>query len=178
MDQHDQEALARQEALAKQEVLKFLGTTYGELKKLDGNVVGPSSTLGHRSDNVKTELQNFLNANVNPIQQSTSTPPPTPEVPPSQPTPIETVQNTTIPVQEIPTPIPQVSVNDPLQGEFNFDETEKEQLFNLIEKVLTRVDKLHRKVDELSNEVKNSQVTSLPIKKRVKKKTVETKEEK
>jgi hypothetical protein len=47
----------------------------------------------------------------------------------------------------------------------------------LIEKILTRLDKLHRKVDDLVESGKNSKVTSLPIKKQTKKKSVEPKEE-
>ena len=130
------------ENLAKEAVLNFLGTTYGELKKLDGNVIGPSSTLGHRSGEVKNELEKFINENKNkPVHIN----PPQPTYP----------EKSTPEVQQ-----PQVQVNQPVepiqmpvdnnQLTFDFDVNEKEELFTLVEKILTRLDKLHRKVDELT----------------------------
>jgi hypothetical protein len=59
---------------------------------------------------------------------------------------------------------------------FNFDINEKDELFSLLEKVLSRLDKLHRKVDEISDSIKNNNVTSLPIKKTAKKKSVKKEE--
>jgi hypothetical protein len=68
---------------------------------------------------------------------------------------------------------PQIDDN---QLSFNFEINEKEELFSLIEKVLTRLDKLHRKVDELGVSIKNNNVTSPPIKKTAKKKSVNKEE--
>ena len=131
-----------EEKLAQDAVLNFLGNTYGELKKLDGNVIGPSSTLGSRSVVVKNELEKFIIENKNkPVH-----------INPSQPSYPE---NNTPEVQQ-----PQVQVNQPVepiqmpvdnnQLTFDFDVNEKEELFSLVEKILTRLDKLHRKVDELT----------------------------
>ena len=46
-----------------------------------------------------------------------------------------------------------------------------------MERVLTRLEVLNKKIDKLSESIKNTQVTSLPIKKQAKKKTVSNKEE-
>ena len=66
---------------------------------------------------------------------------------------------------------------DDSQLSFNFNTTEKDELFILIEKMSTRLDRLHKKVDDLTEIVKNSKVTSLPIKRQTKKKSVDKKEE-
>lgn len=135
-----------EEQIANEAILNFLGSTYGELKKLDGNVVGPSSTLGHRSGEVKNELEKFINEKrKQPIQVNNP-----------QPVPQPVQHENNLPeVQQ-----PQVQVNQPVQPvqmpvdndqlTFNFNVNEKEELFTLIDKVLTRLDKLHRKVDEIS----------------------------
>ena len=137
-----------EEQLAKDAVLNFLGNTYGELKKLDGNVIGPSSTLGHRSGEVKNELEKFINENKKkPVHINPSQPVyPENNLPEVQQPQVQQNQPV-IPLQPVQQ---QIVVDDPRQGEFNFDINEKEELFNLVEKVLTRLDKLHRKVDEIS----------------------------
>jgi len=128
-----------QEKVAEEAIINFLGTTYGELKKLDGNVIGPSSTLGHRSNEVKNELERFISSNKQkPVQINPPQPENIPEI--QQPQiqaqqPVETIQP------------PQVEDN---QLSFNFEVNEKDELFTLIDKILTRLDKLHRKVDELT----------------------------
>lgn len=154
-----------EESLAKEAVLNFLGNTYGELKKLDGNVIGPSSTLGHRSGEVKNELEKFINENK---KQPVNITPPQPVYPENN---LPEVQQPQVQVSQPVQPI-QMPVDDN-QLTFDFDVNEKEELFSLIEKVLTRLDRLHRKVDDLVESAKNSKVTSLPIKKRSKKKSVE-----
>lgn len=137
-----------EEQLAKEAVLNFLGTTYGELKKLDGNVIGPSSTLGHRSDEVKNELERFIEQNKSqPVNTHVQEPTyPENNLPDVQQPQVQQNQPV-LPLQPIQQ---QIVVDDPRQGEFNFDVNEKEELFNLVEKILTRLDKLHKKVDEIS----------------------------
>ncbi len=138
-------------------LLNFMGSTYGEIKKLDGNIVGESSTLqATKSEEVKRQIEKVYNETQPQVQPQVQVQ--QPQVQPQQPQ---------VQVQQL----------DDNQLSFNFDVNEKEELFTLIEKVLTRLDKLHRKVDDLAESDKNSKVTSLPIKKRSKKKSVEPKEE-
>jgi hypothetical protein len=147
-------------------LLNFMGNTYGELKKLDGQITGSSSTLGYKSDSMKQTITETLRSN-RPIQPPPPPPPPTPQVEQPQ---VE-VQQPVQPIQQVMQP--QIDDN---QLSFNFEINEKEELFSLIEKVLTRLDKLHRKVDELGVSIKNNNVTSPPIKKTAKKKSVNKEE--
>ena len=48
-------------------LIGLMGSTYGEMKKLDDSIIGSSSTLGRRSDKVKQEITNILK-NVAPPQ--------------------------------------------------------------------------------------------------------------
>jgi hypothetical protein len=156
----------QKELLEKEAVLNFLGSTYGELKKLDGDLIAPSSTLAPRSADAKRNIESFINTEKAALQQQTpvhAPPPPPPVVEPVQPVLLAQPQ---IEVQQI----------DDNQMSFNFDINEKDELFSLLEKVLSRLDKLHRKVDEISDSIKNNNVTSLPIKKTAKKKSVKEEE--
>jgi hypothetical protein len=152
----------QKELLEKEAVLNFLGSTYGELKKLDGDLIAPSSTLAPRSADAKRNIESFINTEKAALQQQTpvhAPPPPPPVVEPVQPVLLAQPQ---IEVQQIDDN--QMSIN------------EKDELFSLLEKVLSRLDKLHRKVDEISDSIKNNNVTSLPIKKTAKKKSVKKEE--
>ena len=130
-----------QKKLEEQAILNFLGSTYGELKKLDGNIVGSSSTLGRRSDDVKQEVERFINSNKTQAQQPTVNDTPIIKQPEIQQPQVQ-AQQPVVPI------IPPVIEDNQLA--FNFDVNEKDELFSLIEKILTRLDKLHRKVDELT----------------------------
>jgi hypothetical protein len=44
----------------KELLVGLIGSTYGELKRLDDSIVGTSSTLNRRSDEAKRELTNVL----------------------------------------------------------------------------------------------------------------------
>ena len=156
----------QKELLEKEAVLNFLGSTYGELKKLDGDLIAPSSTLAPRSADAKRNIESFINTEKAALQQQAPV-----HAPPSPPPVVEPIQPV-LPVQ------PQVEVQqiDDNQMSFNFDINEKDELFSLLEKVLSRLDKLHRKVDEISDSIKNNNVTSLPIKKTAKKKSVKKEE--
>ena len=155
-------------------LINFMGNTYGEVKKLDGNIVGNSSSLGNRRDGIRQHLEHVVKSN------AANTPVNTPPVqaPPVQRS-VETAPVVSpLPVQPGPSTVNEVhSQQDNNQLTFSFDVNEKEELFTLIEKILTRLDKLHRKVDDLAESDKNTKVTSLPVKKRSKKKSVEPKEE-
>ena len=151
-----------QEDIRKQQeedeaVLAFLGGTYGELKKLDGDLIAPSSTLRPRSEDAKKVVEDFVKSK-QPVPRAAA---PTPPPPPQVEQPVQAVQ----PVVEQP------SIQDG-QLSFNFDVSEKDLLFEKIDKLTSRVDKLHNKVDKLYNEL------FPPVKKQSKKKSVESKEEK
>ena len=44
----------------KELLIGLIGSTYGELKRLDDSIIGTSSTLNRRSDQAKQELTNIL----------------------------------------------------------------------------------------------------------------------
>lgn len=139
-------------------LLNFMGNMYGEAKKIDGNIVGEATTLKRGAgEEIKKQIEQVY------AQPRQSAPPPVQATSPQPVVPTPPVQVTQ---QVIPT---QQSVDDS-QLSFNFNTTEKDELFILIEKVSTRLDYLHKKVDDLTEIVKNSKVTSLPIKRQTKKK--------
>jgi hypothetical protein len=148
-------------------VLAFLGGTYGELKQLDGHIVGRSSTLAPRSDETKKVVEDF-------VKSKQQTPRPAPPPPPAPP-PIEVQQQEIVQHVDHHTIVPpEIQDDEPFNNDqltFNFEVTEKELLFDKIDKLTTQVDKLHRKVDNLFNQLKT------PVKKHSKKKSVEPKEE-
>ncbi len=147
-----------QQRLEDNAILDFLGSSYGELKKLDGNIVGSSSTLAPKSHDAKKVVEDFVKSKQRP------TPPPPPPLQVEQPQVQQPIQQ---PIQQVVIQ-PQID-NDQLS--FNFDVSEKDLLFEKIDKLTSRVDKLHSKVDKLYNEL------FPPIKKQSKKKSVESKEE-
>ena len=119
-------------------LLNFMGNTYGEIKKLDGNIVGASSTLqATKSEEVKRQIEKVFNEPHSQVQQ-----PQVQQVPVHQPQ-VELVQQ------------PDIDQN---QLSFNFDVNEKEELFELVNKVLTRLDKLNRKVDIITELVQQPQL--------------------
>mgnify|MGYP003112949513 CR=1 FL=1 len=144
-------------------LLNFMGNMYGEAKKMDSNIIGPTNTLQRgKSEEIKKQIEQVYTQ----PQQSApvqAAPAPQPEI-----------QQPQVQAQQSVQPLPQVDDN---QLSFNFDTNEKDELFSLIEKILTRLDKLHQKVDKMSSDVKNNNVTSLPVRKETKKKTVDKKEE-
>jgi len=147
-------------------LVNFMGSMYGETKKIDGNIVGESATLGRgQSEKIKRQIEQVIS------QPQQSVPQPVQTAPVPQPA-VQQPEDQ-VPVQQV-VEQPQV---DNSQLMFNFDVNEKDELFALIEKVLRRVDNLHIKIDALTEQNKNSKVTSLPIKKNSKKKSVEPKEE-
>ena len=51
-------------------LLNFMGNTYGEIKKLDGNIVGASSTLqATKSEEVKRQIEKVFNEPHSQVQQ-------------------------------------------------------------------------------------------------------------
>ena len=139
-------------------LLNFMGSTYGEIKKLDGNIVGESSTLqATKSEEVKRQIEKVYNETQ---PQQPQVQPQQPQVQPQQPQvqvqqPQVQVQQPQVQVQQ-----PQVQVQqlDDNQLSFNFDVNEKDELFELVNKVLTKLDKLNRKVDVLTDLVQQPQL--------------------
>ena len=101
---------------------------------MDSNIIGPTNTLQRgKSEEIKKQIEQVY---TQPQQSAPS--PPLPEVQQPQ----VQAQQPVVPI------IPPVIEDNQLA--FNFDVNEKDELFSLIEKILTRLDKLHRKVDELT----------------------------
>ena len=127
-------------------LLNFMGNTYGEVKKIDGNIIGESSTLkASKSEEVKRQIEKVFNTGERQVQQ--------PQVQVQQPQ--VQVQQPQVQVQQ-----PQVQVQqlDGNQLSFNFDVNEKDELFELVYKLLTRLDKLNSKVDVLTGLVQQPQL--------------------
>jgi len=127
-------------------LLNFMGNTYGEVKKIDGNIIGESSTLkASKSEEVKRQIEKVFNTGERQVQQ--------PQVQVQQPQ--VQVQQPQVQVQQ-----PQVQVQqlDGNQLSFNFDVNEKDELFELVYKLLTRLDKLNSKVDVLTDLVQQPQL--------------------
>ena len=120
-------------------LLNFMGNTYGEVKKIDGNIIGESSTLkASKSEEVKRQIEKVFNTGERQVHE--------PQV---------QVQQPQVQVQQ-----PQVQVQqlDDNQLSFNFDVNEKDELFELVYKLLTRLDKLNSKVDVLTELVQQPQL--------------------
>ena len=148
-------------------LLNFMGNTYGEIKKIDNHITSQSSTLqATGSEQVKKSIEQVFSQTPQPVQSAPTEQPviQQPDVQVKQP--VEPTQQTSI----------EPEVNDS-QLIFSFDVNEKDQLFDLIERLSTKLDKLNRKVDGLIESDKNSKVTSLPVKRQSKKKSVKRKEE-
>ena len=141
-------------------LLNFMGNMYGEANKMDSNIVGESTTLKRgASSEIKKQIEQVY------TQPQQSAPQPAQAAPAPIPNP---------PVQKLSVPTEvQIEPGNDNQLSFNFDVTEKDQLFLLVEKTLTRLNQLSKKVDDLTEIVKNTKVTSLPIKRQTKKKSVD-----
>jgi hypothetical protein len=156
-------------------LLNFMGNMYGEAKKMDSNIIAPSTTLQRgKSEELKKQIEQVYTQ----PQQS------------AQPAPLEAQVAKPQPLQSSPDEAQpnKVTINQPVdtlietpvdinQLTLNFNTNEKDELFLMVEKMLARLDKLHIKVDNISKSIENNSVTSLPIKKLAKKKSVEPKEE-
>ena len=134
-----------QKKIEEEAILGFLGSNYGELKKLDGHIVGSSSTLQPRSEDAKNALTAFVNE-----KRKEVNPPPPPVV--QQPQveieqPIELVQQI---VEQ-----PQIDNN---QLSFNFEANEKDLLFDKIDKLDSKINKLNQKIDKIVEIINNKNI--------------------
>jgi hypothetical protein len=90
---------------------------------------------------------------------------------PSTESTLEEAQPMKLPIsQPISNEIVETDTN---QLTLNFNTTEKDELFLLVEKINTRLNDLNKKVDNLTKIIENTKVTSLPIKRQTKKKSVD-----
>ena len=138
-------------------LLNFMGNMYGEANKMDSNIVGESTTLKRgASQEIKKQIEQVY---TQPQQ--------------SAPQPVQAAPIPNPPVQKLSVPTQVQEPENVNQLSFNFDITEKDQLFLLVDKVLNRLNQLNKKVDNLTKIIENTKVTSLPIKRQTKKKSVD-----
>ena len=140
-------------------LINFMGSMYGETKKMEGNIIGETNTLKKGgSEEIKKQIEQVF---AQPQQSA-------PQVQ-AAPIPNPPVQKLSVPTQVQPAEIP----NDDPQLSFNFNVSEKEILLNQIEILLQKINFNTKQIKELNEKfdtIINSITTnSLPIKKRVKK---------
>ena len=141
-------------------LLNFMGNMYGETKKIDGNIVGESTTLQRgNSDEIKRQIEQVYAQPQQSVPQQVQ----------AAPIPNPPVQKLSVPTQVQPTEVP----NDDPQLSFNFNVSEKEILLNQVEVLLQKINfntkqikELNKKFDTIINSITTN---SLPIKKRAKK---------
>ena len=130
----------------KAALLGFMGSVYGEAKKLDSGVIGASSALkADSSERIKRKVEELVNKPV-PTEPVVNAPAPTTPQPVQQPQ---------------PAPVPQVQPEpvDDSQLTFNFDINEKDILFDKVNKLTSRVDSLHHKLDKVFEIINTSRPT-------------------
>jgi hypothetical protein len=141
-------------------LVNFMGNIYGQTKKIDSNVVGASTTLGNnKSNGIKQHIEKLVSQ---PLAGRSGTgtdlggTPAVNTVNPPVTQPVQPVAQAA--TQRVFTPPVQLEpVTDPDQMMLNFDVNEKDELFDMITKLLTQVDKLHRKVDNMSTQLDGKQ---------------------
>jgi hypothetical protein len=146
-------------------LLNFMGNMYGEAKKMDSNIIGEATTLKRgTSEEIKKQIEQVY------TQPQQSAPEPVQTAPSTEST-LEEAQPMKLPIsQPISNEIVETDTN---QLTLNFNTTEKDELFLLVEKINTRLNDLNKKVDNLTKIIENTKVTSLPIKRQTKKKSVD-----
>ena len=151
----------------KELLIGLIGSTYGDMKRIDDSIVGSSTTLTRRSDQVKTELTNMLKGRV-----------PKADVPALQliqqqqqqlqqqqlqqqeqqmrqmqpPAPPEGAVNLPfiVPVQEI------VPVNDTSQLEFDLNKaTRYEDIVDSLDRIVRRIDNLEIMLSNINEKLDN-----------------------
>jgi len=139
----------------KELLIGLIGSTYGELKRLDDSIVGSSSTLNRRSDEVKKEMGNILKGlpsrpDVPILQAINHQQPPQPQ---AVPTNLPVQPQMPPPVQVAPTP-PQVIVQQPVDdNQLLLDlnkQTRYEDIINEIDRIYLKLNKLEDKIDNIT----------------------------
>lgn len=137
----------------KELLIGLIGSTYGELKRLDDSIIGSSSTLVRRSDQVKNEMMNVVKGiparpDV-PIlqavqQQQPVLQPQVPVAPQVFTPPPQTFQPVPAPVEVAP------KIDD---GQLEFDlnkQTRYDDIVNEIDRLYNKINKLEDKIDNLT----------------------------
>ena len=146
-------------------LLNFMGNMYGEAKKMDGNIVNPSSTLTRgKSEEIKKQIEQVY------TQPQQSVPQQVQAAPPVQSTPFEAQPNK-VTISQPPENVP--IIEDSNQLTLNFNLSEKEDLLNQVQTLIKKVNynteqmkNLNKKFDKIIDSINTA---SLPIKKRAKK---------
>lgn len=141
-------------------LINFMGSMYGESKKIEGNIIGETNTLKKGgSQEIKKQIEQVFTQPQQPVPQQVQ----------AAPIPNPPVQKLSVPTQVQTDEIPNIDT----QLSFNFDISEKENLINQVETLIKKVNYNIKQTEELNKRVDkiidNMTTTSLPIKKRVKK---------
>lgn len=122
-------------------LINFLGSTYGEVKKLEGFVISPSVSLNNKkSDTLKQQIHNVL------LSKKAQEPvyrPPQPIVSDIQKEPVAVT---------VAAADPQPDINDN-QLYFNFSPSEKDILWSKLDDLNTRLNVLTTLIDNISTKV-------------------------
>ena len=147
----------------KELLIGLIGSTYGDMKRIDDSIVGSSTTLTRRSDQVKTELTNMLKGIVPKadvpalqlIQQQQQLQQQEQQMRQMQmqpPAPPEGAVNLPfiVPVQEI------VPVNDTSQLEFDLNKaTRYEDIVDSLDRIVRRIDNLEIMLSNINEKLDN-----------------------
>lgn len=154
----------------KELLIGLIGSTYGELKRLDDSIIGSSSTLARRSDQVKSEMMNVVKGIPSrpdvPILQAIHQQPPV-AVPviqqpqPQVPQPAPASQPTYIPQQAVA--IPEVASPKVDDGQLEFDLNRKTRY----EDIVAEIDRLYNKITKLEDKIDNLTLVVSEQKKKV-----------
>lgn len=145
-------------------LIGLIGSTYGDMKRIDDSIVGSSTTLTRRSDQVKTELTNMLKgivpkADVPALQliqqqqqQLQQQEQQMRQMQMQSPAPPEGAVNLPfiVPVQEL------LPVNDTSQLEFDLNKaTRYEDIVDSLDRIVRRIDNLEIMLSNINEKLDN-----------------------
>lgn len=132
-------------------LLGFMGSVYGESKALDGNIIGATNTLNKQnSEKVKQQVEELVKTPTTQSVPAPMAPPPAVTEPVELPQPVQVISQ---PVTVPPTP------EDSNQLTFDFDISEKEELFSLIKGLVNQVNSLKLDIRKLSETLDKKNVS-------------------
>jgi hypothetical protein len=121
---------------SEQEILlNFVGSNYGIMKKLDDQIIGSSSTLGRRSDELKKVLNDV----------ATQTQPQPQHVPQIHVIPTPQHNQPTITQQIEPRPTPQSD------GQLWLDFKERDKVYDLLDTIIEKQNLILKRLEKLEN---------------------------
>jgi len=125
-------------------VVSLMGSTFGELKQLDSSIIGASSTLNRRSDDVKKQLADVLKQGLPPPQA--------PQIPQWSPAPVQQQTEQVIPSQQVPVtnfqPQQNIPQQDPNQLEFDLNKAARyDDVINKLDEVMSKLKVIEDKID-------------------------------